>query len=379
MFLISGEPSGDAHGAALIAGLKRLHPELQFVGLGGEKMAAAGMEMLYNLPHRMAIMGFWKVLGALPRIGRLLDLLRRYLQDHPPDLVIVIDYPGFNTQAAAICQRQGIPVVYYITPQVWAWAKWRVARLGRLTRLLLVILPFEREIYERAGIPVRYVGHPLCEELDAVPSLPLLEGERRVLGLLPGSRSAEIKGVLPVMLKAARLILEALAERGEAAPRLVLACAKPKHRARVERLVAASGLEVEILDGQAHPLMKQAHLCLVTSGTATLETALLGTPMVIVYRISWLALAAVRSVPFLETDHIGLANIIAGEGVVPELLFAGDKSRRICELALPLWSGPERETCLAGLARVKDKLTTDKPASEAAAEAIVELMAELEA
>ncbi len=230
ILLVAGEPSGDQHGAELVRELRARLPQARIEGLGGEQMAEAGMEMLYNLPHQLAIMGFWAVAFRLPRIGRLLSVVRAWFDRHPPDLVVLIDYPGFNGQVARLAHNRGIRVAYFITPQVWAWASSRVHRLGRLCDLLLVILPFEERIYADHGYNARFVGHPLTEQLQAFRQRydqrrasrqlpPPLQGDDPVLGLLPGSRRQEVRGVLPIMLRAAARLLDQL----QPAPRLVLA------------------------------------------------------------------------------------------------------------------------------------------------------------
>ncbi len=375
LFLVAGDPSGDRHGAKLVQALRRDAPELELCGLGGDGMAAAGMRLLYNLPHRMAIMGFWQVLFRLPRIGRILDQVRRHLDRHPPRAVVLIDYPGFNFQVAEMCHRRGIPVLYYITPQVWAWAPWRVRNLARLVSKLLVIFPFEEKLYQEKEVPVRFVGHPLCDQLDAFTpdeqAIEALSAGRPILGLLPGSRSQEIRGVLPTMLRAAERINE---QQGPIS--VVLAAASARHLPALEALTADCALPVQIVLDQTHSVMQLSRVCLVASGTATLETAYLGTPMVILYRLSRLSKLALRCIPLLTVAHIGLANIVAGREVVPEHLFSGDISAKVAEQVAGLWQGPRRAECEAGLAGVRQSLQTSRPASDAAAEEIISFLAD---
>ncbi len=375
VFLVAGDPSGDRHGARLVQALRRNAPGLEIRGLGGDSMAAAGMEVLYNLPRRMAIMGFWQVLFRLPRIGRLIDQVRRHLDRRPPEAVVLIDYPGFNFQVAELCTRRGIPVLYYITPQVWAWAPWRIRNLARLVTKLLVIFPFEEELYRRRGVPVAFVGHPLSEQLDRfapnIDAIEAISGNQPVLGLMPGSRSQEIRSILPVMLRTAECLADRLGPHS-----IIIAAADEKHLPLIRETIRGCKLPVQIVVGEAHSVMQLARVCLVTSGTATLETAYLGTPMVILYRLSWAGHATVRCLPILRVDHIGLVNIVAGERIVPEHLFHGDISRQVAEEVVELWDGAQRTECLENLVKVREALQTARPASDSAADQILSFIHE---
>lgn len=372
ILLVAGEPSGDRHAASLVRALATRDPTLSFVGLGGEEMRDAGVEILYDLPARMAIMGVVAVLARLPRIGRLLELVRRHLDRERPDLVIVVDYPGFNLQVAELAHARQIPVAYFIAPQVWAWAPWRIHRLGRITSKLLVILPFEEEIYTKHGYDARFVGHPLTEQLAAVERTAPRAGDVPILGLLPGSRTQEVRLVLPTMLAVAR----ALRDRHGLSFRAIVAPAKPRHVPLAQDIAQRAGYAVEVdSPGRAHALMARARACLVTSGTATLETAMLQSPMVILYKVSRLAHLAVRATPFLTTPHFGLVNIVAGREVVPERLYSGDPSLEVAARVAELWvEGEVRTRCLAGLAEVKRKLETPRPACETAALEVLAMM-----
>ncbi|MBI4615172.1 MAG: lipid-A-disaccharide synthase [Planctomycetes bacterium] len=377
VFIVAGEESGDLHAADLVRELLRLDPGLAVAALGGRRMAAAGARVLYPLVDELAVMGFLPVLAKLPKVGRILDETYSHLERIRPDALILVDYPGFNLYLARYARRHGIPVLYYIVPQLWAWGHWRLGRVRRRVDRMLVIFPFEEEFYRSRGIDARFVGHPLMDQLARFRPDPEFDrrhglGEAdRVFGLLPGSRSHEIAGVLPVELAAARRILAEIP-----GARFFLGLAKEKHRPLVETLLAAGGVSATVLAGGAREIMSRSEVCLVTSGTATVETAWFGTPLVILYRIGRFARLVARSPFGIKTRHIGMVNILAGREVAPEFLMVGDESERVARAALALArGGPGRASCLEGLAEVRRRL--DKPdASRRAAEEVLAFLAE---
>jgi len=323
IFFSAGEASGDALGAHLIRELSAAEPGFRAVGFGGPLMSEAGLECHHDLT-RHAIMGLLPVIRHLPTIFRLLRETARRFDENPPDALVPIDYPGMNLVLARMARRRGIPVLYYVSPQLWAWGRWRVAKLRRRVDRLLAILPFEAEFFVQRGIPTVYVGHPLVDRLAdlQVPRTVSRKirggGESHLVGVLPGSRLQEVDRLLPVMMQVARAlhfrvpgIRFVLPAPGEAHPR----------GRRVREILARDPASpIQIADDHPHAVMKLARVCLVASGTATAELAYFKTPMVILYRVGRLARIGARFV--IRVPNIGMANILARRRVVPEFLFA---------------------------------------------------------
>ena len=323
IMLSAGEVSGDLHGGTLCRALRALAPEVGLVGMGGPSMAAAGMEVVAD-PTSHAVVGTSEAVGRLPALYRAYRALVRRLREAPPRALVVIDFPEFNMRLARQARRAGVPVIYFIPPQVWAWRRGRVRLIARLASRVLAVFPFETALYQSAGVAVEFVGHPL---LDVLPTRLDRAGARVALGLapdatlvglLPGSRREEIARLLPAMLDAARR----LGARGGSAPRFALGLAPSVDRAAVEAQIAESraggGPAVEILTQRTYELMAAADVILIASGTATLEAALLGAPMVVCYRVS--RVTELISRLLIRVPWISLPNIIAGRAVVPELL-----------------------------------------------------------
>lgn len=348
ILLLAGEASGDHHGARVAAGLLERLPDARLVGLGGPAMAEQGVELLAGL-EELAVMGFAEVLRHLAFFWRLERRVRRLL-DEGVDLVLPVDYPGFNMRVMEAAWRRDIPVLWYIAPQIWAWKKGRARTLARQADHVAVILPFEVELLAEAGARVSFVGHPLLERPDDVPDRAVfcrsagLDPGRPVLGLLPGSRSQELRRHGELFAAAAR---EVVAARPDVQP--VVARAPTLDRA------LASDLGFPVVEG-ARGVQRHAAAALVKSGTSTLETALEGTPFVMVYRTSpttwWLAKRLV------QVEHVALANLVAGERVVPELLQDEATPEAMAREVLPLLDpdSPQRALQRRGLARVRGAL-----------------------
>jgi lipid-A-disaccharide synthase len=314
--LAAGEASGDVHGAALCQALRQVAPQVRLFGMGGPRMAATGMELLADVTGAAAI-GSNEVLGRLPEIWRAYRRLRAAVAANRPAVLVLIDFPEFNLRLATAARRAGVPVVYYIPPQIWAWRAGRMRTIRERVSLVLAVFPFEPAIYRRAGVPVQFVGHPV---LDAIAAAPTRSAARRqlgvpddvlLIGLLPGSRSHEVGRMTPLLREAAGRV--ASARRGA---RFLLALAPT-----VDVNVVAEHLtgepSVMVVRDQTHAVMRAADLLLVTSGTATLEAALLGAPMVVCYRASRLTVMMGRLLA--RVPWISLANITLGRGVIPEL------------------------------------------------------------
>jgi lipid-A-disaccharide synthase len=327
IMLSAGEASGDVHGATLCAALQELCPGVRLSGMGGSRMAAAGMDVIAD-PTRDAAVGASEAVGRIPGLYRTYRTVIGRLRAERPRALVVIDFPEFNLRLARHARRAGVPVVYFIPPQLWVWRRGRIRQMARRVSRVLAVLPFEEELYRHAGVPVQFVGHPLQDILPldlgreaARRRLGLDPGEA-VVGLLPGSRREEVSRLLPPMLTAARRLQTAGAAR-----RFVLGLASTVDRAWVEQLLSAAaegdGPRVELWAERTHEIMLGADVVLVASGTATLETALLGTPMVVCYRVSRLTEMMVRLLA--HGRFISLPNIVAGRAVVPEIL-QGDVS-----------------------------------------------------
>jgi lipid-A-disaccharide synthase len=336
--LVAGEASGDLHGATLCRALRTLAPGCRLFGMGGTRMAAAGVELLADVTSA-AVVGGTEALGRLPRLYAAHRRLRQALAGpQRPGVLVLIDFPEFNLHLARWARRARVPVVYFIPPQLWAWRRGRVKTMRRLVSLVLAVFPFETRLYEEAGVAVQFVGHPVLDTLTDVPdrararSALGVAAHEVMVGLLPGSRREEIRRMLPAMHAAAAAIARA---RGHT--RFVLGRAPTVDLEEVRRHAGTSP-EIEIVDGRTHEVMRAADLLLVTSGTATLEAALLGTPMVVIYRVSRLTELVVRRL--VRIPWISLANITLGRAVVPELIGVAATGERLAAEALNLLGDP---------------------------------------
>jgi lipid-A-disaccharide synthase len=355
VMLVAGEASGDLHGAALCHALRQLSPSCRLLGMGGARMAAEGMDVLVDVTAK-AVTGATKAFGQVPRLYRAYRRLRRVLEGvDRPAVLVLIDFPEFNLRLARAARRARVPVVYFIPPQVWAWRGGRVKTIRELVSLVLAVFPFEAPLYRAAGVPVEFVGHPLLDQMQAVPTREIarrrlgIDEGTAVVGLLPGSRHQEVVGVLPAMRDAAAEILKAAPST-----RFVLGLAPTIERSLVAQHLAG-GPRVEVVEGQTHAVIRAADLALVTSGTVTLETALLGTPMVVCYRLSFLSELMVRML--IRVPWVSLANLTLGRAVVPELYRRTTTSARLAREALRLLTDAgARETQRAAFSELAGQL-----------------------
>lgn len=358
LFFVAGESSGDLHGANLIRALRAQTPDILCEGLGGPLMAGAGMTLRHDLASD-AIMGFVEVVRRFPAIRRLFLDTVQHLEANRPDALVLIDYPGFNLRLAKRAAALGIPVIYYISPQVWAWKKKRIHTIAQCVGKMLVIFPFEEDFYRRAGVPCSYVGHPLIDHIAAFRPTMRFEGEP-VIALLPGSREQEIARLMHVMVGVAQGI------RSRMPGARFVSAAVDEARARQIR-AAAGDFPVDVCVGAMYDILATARFALVASGTATIETALFGVPMAIVYRVNpltyWLARALVH------IEFIGMANILAGRSVVPEFIQHEAAPEKILPLAMDLIGDtPARARMLSDLAEVRAILGAGGASERAAAE-----------
>ncbi len=356
MLLLAGEVSGDEHGADVAAELRARIPGVDLVGTGGPHMAAAGVRLLAGLED-LAVMGFFEVLRRIRFFRRLEGEVRDLISGGGVDLVLPVDYPGFNMRVSAFARRAGVPVLFYIAPQVWAWKAKRAAKLARDVDRLAVILPFEVEVFERVGANVTFVGHPLLDHWakgDVTSDYLIengLDSQRPLLALLPGSRRQEIDHHLDLMLEAADRLRSRL-------PALQVAVARASSLPPLD----LPGHVRQVTDGRT--LLRHATAAIVKSGTSTLEAALAGIPFVVVYRTNAPTYQIAKRL--VRIDSIALANLVAGRRVVPELLQHEATAANVSNELLALLEEPAKSELLAGLASVRARLGTPGAAGRVA-------------
>ena len=372
VLIIAGEASGDLHGSNLVKELMRQRPSLAVFGVGSRNMREAGVQMLADA-SAISVVGATEVLTHLGAIYGVYARLKRFLREERPDVLVLIDFPDFNILVGKVARKLGIPVVYYISPQVWAWRKGRVNTIAKLVRTMLVVFPFEVDLYRPTGVDVRFVGHPLADVVsstltrdEARRSLGLVAGKQTV-ALLPGSRTKEIAHLLPDMLGAARLLQVRFPDI-----QFVLPVAPTLDRGIIAGQVDRCGVPVHIIDGRVYDVLRASDAAMVTSGTATLETGLMAVPMVIVYRVSRLSYLIGRLI--ISVKNIGLVNIVAGKTVVPELVQDDVTPERIAgELETVLGDHDQHRRVEEELVRVRTVLG-EGGASKRAAAAVIELL-----
>jgi lipid-A-disaccharide synthase len=365
ILIVAGEVSGDLHASRVVRAVKARSPETVFWGIGGDELRAEGVELLQHT-DQMSVMGFVEVLKQYRFFKGVFKQVLVEIDRRKPDAALLVDYPGFNLRLAAELKKRGVMVYYYISPKVWAWNKKRIPKMARIIDRLMVIFPFEVDVFKGTGLQVDFVGNPLVAQIDEFISrdwkkLPWQSGRR--IALLPGSRRQEIERILPSMLAAAKKLEVRFSD-------LSFMIASPN--ARIEKMVNEQILHclekparLDVICGNARELMRQAEAAIVTSGTATLETALIGTPHILVYKTSafnyWLG----RSI--IKITHLGLVNIIAGRTVCPELIQQDATPDALAEETARLMADtPERQAMLAGYAEVRQLLGTRDAAENVA-------------
>jgi lipid-A-disaccharide synthase len=363
VFLSAAEPSGDQHAAGLIRALRGYLPQARFYGIAGPRMQAEGCQAIEDWTVRSAMLA-----GAIGQVGRAFRLFRRVgklLRNDPADLVILVDSPALNLPIAKKAKAAGCPVLYYIAPQVWAWGSWRIGRIRRRVDRIACLLPFEEEYFQARGVPARYVGHPLIEQLEAVRPDPVkveqFKGQGRpVIACLPGSRAHVIREVLGGQIEVARAIAGRFPEAA-----FFFAAAGP---AAAEQIAPALpvGLRARVVEGRNAELLAAADLALVASGTATLEVAYARVPMVVMYNGSkWGYRLIARWL--IRTPHLSLVNILAGRRIVPEFMPYYTSTAPIAAEAIDLLvNGPRRSAMRADLDAVIAALGTARAADGAA-------------
>ena len=337
--IVAGEASGDAHAAHLVSELKKLDDSISFRGMGGDHLREAGVDVFIDMAE-LAVVGIVEVLLKYNVIKAELTKLKKDIANNPPDLLILVDYQEFNQRLAAYAKSIGIKVLFYIGPQVWAWRPKRVYKMGKIVDHMAVIFPFEKELYKDADVPVTFTGHPLTDEVVADKTKQqarnqLQLDDKTTIGLFPGSRSDEIKRVLPVMLKSARLIRQSKPE-----VQFILPVANTIKNDDLSPFQSAlTELSVTTTKKPFYDVIQSCDVILTASGTATLEIGLLGVPMVIVYKFAALSFFILSKLATI--NYIGLVNIIPGREIVREFLQGDARPQSIAEEALHLLNDPE--------------------------------------
>ena len=365
IMIVAGEQSGDLHGSNLVRAMHRIDPDLRFYGIGGRKMREAGVELIADAAD-MAVVGLTEVVGKL---GMILGVMRRMklaLKKLKPALLILIDYPDFNLRLGKAAKKDGVRVFYYISPQIWAWRKGRIHKIREVVDKMAVILPFEEQVYRQVSMDVSFVGHPLLDVVktkytrkEALRKFDLQDGITTV-GLLPGSRKGEVSKLLPVMLKAAGILMQS-----RPPVQFILPLADALDRDFVEEMIRQESVPVRVVPNEIYDVIGVSDIVVVASGTATLETALLGTPMIIIYKVSPLSYYVGTKV--INVTHIGLANLIAGKTIVPELIQEDANPNRIAAEVIGILADESRmQSIKEELNQIREKLGSPGASEKAA-------------
>jgi len=332
ILMVAGETSGDLHGAHLVEAIHQIDPEVQLLGVGGEHLARKGMKILYH-SQSLSVVGLTEVLFKLKTILKALKGLKESLDQEKPNLIVLIDFPDFNLRLAKVAHQKGIPVLYYISPQIWAWRPGRVKLIAERVKKMVVFFPFEVPLYKAAGVDVEWVGHPLVDVVKPTLSKEEafrkfgLDPQRRIVGLLPGSRSHEVERLLPSLLASAHLLQKEIPDL-----QFVIPLAPGFTEETLSSWMRNSPVPVKLIHGWTYDVMNISELLILASGTATLEGAILGKPMIIIYKVSLLTSWVGRVM--IHVNHIGLVNLVAGKGIAPELIQKDVNPKRIAQEAL---------------------------------------------
>lgn len=353
--IVAGEASGDLHGSNLVRAMKESHPDLVFYGMGGKRLQEAGVDLFAHASD-MAVVGLTEVFSKLGMILGVMRRLKASLKTRKPDLVILIDYPDFNLPVARAAKKRGINVLYYISPQVWAWRKSRINQIRKVVDKMAVILPFEADLYHQANVDATFVGHPLLDTVktqytkEEALSRFGLQANTRIIGLLPGSRQSEVGKLLPIMMETALMLKKALPD-----VQFILPLADTLEPSMVAPILGTYHVDVKVIPGEIYDVIAVSDAAIVASGTATLETALLETPMIIIYKISPFSYLLGRL--FVHVTHIGLANIIAGKTVAPEFIQGDATPEKLTKAVLEIITDESRMAMIKkDLSNIKNKL-----------------------
>lgn len=355
ILIVSGEPSGDLHASNLVKDLKILKPDIEFFGLGGNLCKEAGVDIDFDI-SKLAVVALVDVLKNIAAIGRVFKDLLKKVDSKNPDLAILVDYPGFNLRIAKELKKRNIPVIYYISPQVWAWGEDRIDVIKKCVAKIIVFFKFEEDLYKKRAVTAEFIGHPLLETVkptlqknEILKKYGLVE-DKPIIALLPGSRMTEVNMLLKIMVEAVKMIDKKLN-----GIQVIIAKYRDLPIELYEKAVKDSGINIKIADGDAYNILSAADFAIVASGTATLETAIIGTPFIITYKtglINYIAYSLVAKIRI-----IGLVNVIAGRVIVPELLQYDATPEKIAKVSLGIISDmSKRHSMIAELKKVKDSL-----------------------
>ncbi|GJL78604.1 MAG: lipid-A-disaccharide synthase [Nitrospinaceae bacterium] len=340
ILIVAGEASGDLHGSHLVEALNLLHPDSRFFGMGGKKMRSEGVDTFFDI-ERMGAVGAIEILGELPLYIKVYRKLAAEISSGSYDAAILIDYPTLNLRLAKLCKRANVPVFYFISPQIWAWRKGRIKQIRETVNRMFVVLPFEESLYLDAGVDAEFLGHPFADKV--FPSMEKevackefrLDSGKKIIGLLPGSRKNEIQSLLQVMVEAAEKIQKELSNC-----QFVLPIADSIDPEMIRQKLNGNPLDIRLVTGKTYDVMNCCDFVIIASGSATLEAGILGCPMVIVYKLNPITYYLARIL--IDTEMIGLVNIVAGEPVAAELIQGEANAENIKQEAVDLLNNPER-------------------------------------
>ena len=358
VMIIAGEASGDLHGAKLVRNAKHKQADINFYGIGGEHMRAAGVHT-YVDSKDMAVVGLVEILAHRKVIFGALNKMRELISSHPPDLLVLVDYPEFNLRLAAHAKKHGVKVLFYISPQIWAWRQYRVKKIKRLVDMMAVVFPFEAAFYVKHHVPVEFVGHPLVDEVKPSASkIELqqdfgLDQDKTTIGLFPGSRKSEIKRLFAIILQSARLL-----KQSHPNLQFVLPLSNTLDPGDLQPLLDEyPDLAIKVIRDRPYDVMHVSDLILTVSGTVTLEIALIGTPLVIINKVAAFTYMLVHRL--LKIDHIGLCNIVANKRIAPELIQYDATPQRIAQTMSSLLDNPQTlQSMREELGSIEEKLGT---------------------
>ncbi len=372
ILIVSGEPSGDLHASNLVKDLKRLDKNIEFFGMGGSLSKKAGVEIVYDITD-LALIGVVEVLKNIFTVGNAYKKILKKIDTARPDLAILVDYPGFNLRLARELKKRSIPVVYYISPQVWAWGRDRVKIIKKYVKKILVFFKFEEELYKTCDINAEFVGHPLLDSVkvtapkeEVIIKYSLTDAED-IVALLPGSRESEVKTLLPIMMGAAKILSQKLQRL-----KFVIVKYPDLPISLYENALKETHFDVRLANGDAHNVLNASDIAIVASGTTTLESAIIGTPLIITYKVNIITYLLYKIVSRIR--FIGLVNIIAGFEIAPEFLQYNARPEKIAQAAYDILSnGKILSDIRSGLKKVTSSLGSPG-ASLRAANAVFSLL-----
>ena len=363
VMIIAGEASGDMHAAKLVREVKEKNTDIMFYGIGGENMVKAGVDALVDSAD-LAVVGLFEVLAHWNTISSALKKMQHLLRTNPPDLLVLTDYPDFNLRLAKTAKECDVKVLFYISPQVWAWRQKRVFKIKKLVDMMAVVFPFEETFYKKYDVPVRFVGHPLVDEIHVSADQKtlrtefLLDDDKPVVGLFPGSRHSEIKRLLPIIVESAQQIAI-----NKPNTQFVIPVASTLKEEDILTSFEGVELDMRIISQRSHDVMEVCDAVITVSGTVTLELALLKKPMVVINKISKLSYFFVSRM--LKIKHIALCNIVAGKRVVPELIQNNATTTNISNTLLDLIDNDtKRSEIMSEFSTIEDKLTNKATKTE---------------